>query len=57
MSDFSLVVSYPGKKIEYSNCIWASVEENVNTEGIIEKAEIIAKNREEILNESENVSG
>lgn len=57
MSDFSLVVSYPGKKIEYSNCIWVSIEENANAEGIIEKAEIIAKSREEILNESEDVSG
>ena len=57
MSDFSLVVSYPGKKIEYSNCIWANVEEDVNFEGIIEKAEIIAKSRQELLNESEEVSG
>lgn len=57
MSDFSLVVSYPGKTIEFSNCDWISVEENINTEGIIEKAEILAKNREEILNDSEDVSG
>lgn len=57
MSDFSLTVSYPGKTIEYSNCIWTSIEENVNLEGIIEKAEIIAKNRIEIISESEDVSG
>ena len=57
MSDFSLEVSYPGKKIEYLNCIWASIEEDVNFEGIIEKAEIIAKKRTEIIEEIENVSG
>ena len=57
MSDFSLVVSYPGKNIEYSNCVWTNIEENVNFEGIIEKAEIIAKKRTEIIDEIENVSG
>lgn len=57
MTDFSLVVSYPGKNIQYSNCVWANIEEDVKLEGIIEKAEIIAKNRTEIIDESENVSG
>lgn len=49
MKNFSIFVSYPDKSTEYLNCNWVNIEENVDFENIIEKAEIIAKDRVELL--------
>lgn len=49
MSNFSLVICKPGKRIIYSQCCWSSIEEAGKLgEPVAEKISIIARKRMEI---------
>ena len=49
LSDFSLVVCKPGKRIIYSQCRWSSIEEAGKLgEPVAEKVTVVARRRMEI---------
>ena len=49
LSDFSLVICKPGKRIIYSQCRWSSIEEAGKLgEPIAEKVTVVARKRMEI---------
>ena len=49
LSDFSLVICKPGKRIIYSQCRWSSIEEAGKLgEPVAEKVTVVARKRMEI---------
>ena len=49
LSDFSLVICKPGKRIIYSQCRWSSIEEEGKLgEPVAEKVTVVARKRMEI---------
>ena len=49
LSDFSLVICKPGKRIIYSQCRWSSIEEaGTLGEPVAEKVTVVARKRMEI---------